>query len=91
MMSIFSREKNLEEMKDTEYARLTGLNPENRRVTYQGPMYPQRPGIIPGLAGLARGASNIMDLFFNAKKLARAEDNRARKRALDNIGKMDQT
>ena len=90
-MSIFSREKNLEEMKDTEYARVTGLNPEYRRHAYQEPITPPRPGIIPGLAGLARGASSIMDLFFNAKKLARAEDNRARKRALDNIGKMDQT
>tara|TARA_R110002051_G_scaffold317630_1_gene399012 strand:- start:4357 stop:4632 length:276 start_codon:yes stop_codon:yes gene_type:complete len=55
------------------------------------PFYKEKPGIIPGLAKLAGGASSIMDLFFNAKKLAKADDARSAQSALDNIASMDKS
>ena len=72
-----------------EYAKIFGrerMEDANQRGQQQ-----QQPGLIGGLAGLARGASTFADLIFGAKKLAKAQDMKDRQAALDELGKLDQT
>ena len=73
---------------DLEYAKLFGR--ERIEDANQLGAVPQTPGVIGGLAGLARGASTLHDLIFGAKKLAKAQDMKDRQAALDELGKLDQ-
>ena len=70
---------------DLEYAKYLGKDPDNR--IKDEPIMPQKLGIIPGLKKLAGGAASIMDIIQGAKSLARADDSKRRKEALEQIKK----
>ncbi len=75
------------DLSDKEYAELTGNNPDYRIKDRSSDLGPKKPGIIPGLKKLAGGASSILDIIQGAKSLARADDNKRRKEALEQIEK----
>jgi hypothetical protein len=75
------------DLSDKEYAELTGNNPDYRIKDRSSDLGPKKLGIIPGLKKLAGGAASIMDIIQGAKSLARADDSKRRKEALEQIEK----
>ena len=72
---------------DLEYAKYVGKDPDMRAKDRTHELGPKKIGIIPGLKKLAGGAASIMDIIQGAKSLARADDSKRRKEALEQIEK----
>tara|TARA_A100000172_G_scaffold64473_1_gene44003 strand:- start:1291 stop:1530 length:240 start_codon:yes stop_codon:yes gene_type:complete len=75
------------DLSDKEYAELTGNNPDYRIKDRSSDLGPKKLGIIPGLKKLAGGAGSVLDIIQGAKSLARADDSKRRKEALEQIEK----